>query len=273
MSRNEAKRERIQETLEIVTRKWWFLLLLILLQFLPSYTSIPVDPSQVGLVIGEALSNALTYDLQSVYFLFKVIPLALILAIPFLKNRVSRIISFYAAISNILFGTLQSIALTETYGLVILLTNVIMFLLVAVFWFWETIIAKNDFTTPNLTPSTLWVIPLAFIAFWYPLNTVTMMPDFNPLGIIANEAGLTYCMMTPVYLAILIIHYPNINMATFRITSIVGVIIGFYNFLVNFVWYFELLFWNGLFHLPLIALSIYGLILSFRRANVTRANM
>ena len=262
---NEEKKRRMQEKLESVTRKWWFFLLFILLQFIPSYTSIPIDPSQIGLVIGEALSNALIYNFQSIFFLFKIIPLVLILSIPYLKNKVSRVFSFYVAISYVLFATLQSIAVTETYGLVILSANLIMFLFVAILWFWEALAMKNDLSTPRLTPSTLWVIPLAILAFWYPINTTTMMPDLNPLGIIANEAGLTFCMMTPVYLAALIIYYPNINLATLRVTSIVGVIIGFYNILVNFVWYYELMFWNGILHIPLIVLSVYALILSFRK--------
>ena len=261
---NKDRIMRIQEKLEHITRKWWFFLLFILLQFMPSYTSIPIDMSQMGLVIGEALSNALVYNLQSIFFIFKIIPLVLILAIPFLKQRISPIFSFYAAISYVLFATLQSIAFTETYGLVIVLTNFIMFILVGIFWFWEILVQNNEFSSPTLSPSTVWAIPLAALAFWYPLNTTTMLPDFNPIWIITNEAGLAFCMMTPVYLAILIIYYPNVNIATLRITSIVGVIIGFYNFLLNFIWYYESLFWNGVFHIPLIVISIYALILSYR---------
>jgi hypothetical protein len=263
---NKEKKLKIQQKLESITQKWWCFLFFILLQFLPSYTSIPTDPSQMGLVIGEALSNALVYNLQSIFFVFKIIPLVLILTIPFPKNKVTRVFSFYAAISYVLFATLQSIAVTESYGIVIVLTNFIMFLIVAIFWFWETLVQKNSFSSPTLTPLTLWVIPLAVLAFWYPLNTATMMPDFNPIGIIANEAGLAFCMMTPVYLAILIIYYPNVNIATLRITSIVGVIIGFYNFLLNFMWYYESLFWNGIFHIPLIMISIYAAILSYGKA-------
>ena len=261
---NEAQKRRIQIKLESITRRWWFFLLLILLQFIPSYTSVPIDPSQIGLVIGEALSNALIYNFQSIFFVFKIIPLVLILAIPFLKNSVTRVFSFYVGISYILFAFLQSIGVSETFGLVIVITNLTMFLLVAVFWFWEGIAIENDFSTPRLTPLKLWVIPFAIVAFWYPINTTAMMPDLNPLGLIANEAGLTFCMMTPVYLAILIIFYPNVNLATFRVTSIIGLIIGFYNFLVNFVWYYDTMFWNGVFHIPLIVLSIYALILAYR---------
>lgn len=251
--------------MESITRKWWFFLLLILLQFIPPYTSVQIDPSQIGLVIGEALSNAILYDFQLVYPLFKIIPILLILAIPLFRNRVSRIFSFYVAISYVLFAILQSIAITEDYGLLIVTTNLVMFFFVASTWFWEALVQKNSFLAPRLTPSTIWVIPLAILAFWYPLNGNTMMPEFNPITIITNAAGLTFCMMTPVYLSILIIYYPDVNIATLRATSVIGIIIGFYNFLLNFVWYYELLFWNGVLHIPLIVLSIYAFILSFRK--------
>jgi len=81
-----------------------------------------------------------------------------------------------------------------------------------------------------------WVFPLAFLAFWFPhsITDGSVVPDFNPTSILTSEAGLTFCMMTPVYLAILTLYYPRINMTTLRITSLVGVIIGFYNVLANF---------------------------------------
>lgn len=67
--------------------------------------------------------------------------------------------------------------------------------------------------------------------------------------------------MTPVFLAVLIVHYPMVNRVTLRITALVGLIIGFYNMLVNFV--FEpALWWKGMLHLPLVLLSVYGLLLS-----------
>ena len=72
-------------------------------------------------------------------------------------------------------------------------------------------------------------------------------------------------MMTPVYLAILTLYYPKVNLLTLRITSLVGLIIGFYNMQVNFVFVPELLWWSGVLHLPLVALSIYGLVLSLKK--------
>ena len=78
-----------------------------------------------------------------------------------------------------------------------------------------------------------------------------MMPDFNPIHLLANVAGLAFCLMTPVYLAILILYYPKVNIATLRVTSLVGAIIGFYNMLTNFIMFPTLLWWNGVLHVPL----------------------
>lgn len=92
-----------------------------------------------------------------------------------------------------------------------------------------------------------------------------MMPDFNPLYFFTNMAGLAFCLMTPVYLGILTLYHPRVNLATLRVTGLVGSIIGFYNILTNFIMFPELLWWNGVLHIPLITISIYGLVLSFKK--------
>jgi hypothetical protein len=92
-----------------------------------------------------------------------------------------------------------------------------------------------------------------------------MCPDFNIIYLLTNEAGLTFCMMTPVYISLLILHYPRINLVTLIVTSLVGTIIGIYNILTNFIMFPSLLWWNGILHLPLILISVYGLIISLRK--------
>lgn len=41
--------------------------------------------------------------------------------------------------------------------------------------------------------------------------------------------GLAFCLMTPVYLALLILFYPGVNIVTLRITGLVGLMLGLYN--------------------------------------------
>jgi len=116
-----------------------------------------------------------------------------------------------------------------------------------------------------LTIYRYWVALLAFLAFWYPLNPDTMKPDFNPLYFLTSSAGLTFCMMTPVYLAILTLYYPKINMATMRVTGLVGIIIASYNVLLNFFLEPSLLWWNGVLHIPLLCIPGHSLELSLKR--------
>jgi hypothetical protein len=67
------------------------------------------------------------------------------------------------------------------------------------------------------------------------------------------------------YLGILTIYHPRVNIATFRVTSIAGTVAGIMNILVNFFMAPSIYWWNGVLHIPLIVISIYGLILSLRK--------
>jgi len=149
-----------QGKLDYLTRKWWFFLLFILLQFIPSYTSKGYDPAEAGSIPVEILSHTFVYDFPSLFPIFKIIPVILIISIIFLKNAVTRVFSVYAGITYLLFAFLQNIAITEKYGLGILTTNVIMLSLVAVFWFWEAFVQKNDFAAPKRAGWRYWVVPL-----------------------------------------------------------------------------------------------------------------
>lgn len=264
---NEECIEKTQRKLELITRKWWFFAFFILLQFIPPYASKGFEPAETGSVTIEILSHSLVYSFPSTFPIFKIIPVILVISMIFLRNRVTRLFNVYVGITYVLFAFLQNIAITENYGLGIISTNVIMVSLVAAFWFWEATIQKNDLTPRKQPLWKYWVIPLAFLAFWYPhsISDGSILPDFNPIGILTNVAGLTFCMMTPVYITILTIYHPRINIATIRVTSLVGTITGIYNVLANFVMYASTLWWNGVLHIPLLTISVYGLVLSLKK--------
>ena len=251
--------KEVQEKLEAATWKKWFYLIFVLIQFIPSYASKGYDPRKMGEIIGIILQNAIISTLQPWYPLFKIIPITLVALIVLKKRGVERWFNIYVGISYVLFALLQHIAFTEEYGFSIVISNIIMLLLVAAFWFWDVFAQKNDFTPVERPTWKYWVIPLAFLAFWYPINPDTFMPDFNPIYLFTNSAGLTFCMMTPVYLAILLLHYPRINIATLRVTGLAGIIIASYNILLNFFMYPDLLWWNGVLHIPLLMISGYAL--------------
>lgn len=268
---NKNNLERIQIKLESITKKWWFYLIFIFIQFIiPPYTSKSYGWSEIGLITGEILSNAIVYSYAVIFPIFKIIPIILVFSIIIFRNRVSRIFSIYVAFTYVLFAFLQSIAITDKYGLGILTINLIMFLIVSIFWFWEAIIQKNDFTIQKQPLWKYWVIPFAIFAFCYPVNPTTFMPDFNPIHLFTNLAGLAFCLMTPIYLSILTLYHPKVNIATLRVTSFVGLIIGFYNMWVNFFISPNILWWNGVLHIPLVTISIYALLLSFKKRTLKK---
>jgi hypothetical protein len=260
--------EIIQIKLERITRRSWFYLIILLLQVIPPYASKGFGPEEFGLVIGETLTNCYVFDVSPWYPLFKILPIVLVLLVILVGNRVSRVFSIYAAITYALVAVLQSVGVSETYGFGIILNNLIMFLMVAAFWVWEAVVNKNDFSPRKIPPWKYWVVPLAFLAFWYPANPSTRLPDFNPVLFFTNEAGLTFCMMTPLFLALLTLFHPKVNLATLRVNSLIGIIIGLYNLASNFVISPAELWWNGVLHIPLLSISLYAFVLSYRKGSV-----
>ena len=262
--------ERIQEKLELITRRWWFLLLFILFgTILPPIVTKGFGPSKSGEIIPYLLSHALIKSCPPpLYVVFKIVPLVLIFSLILFGNEIRRVFSLYVGITYLLFAVLQGIAITDKYGLGIVTGNFILMILVAIFWFWEASINKNNFAPQKLPIVRYWVVPLAFLAFWYPVNLESMKPDFNLAYLFTNPAGLAFCTMTPVYLGILTLYYPRVNIATMRITSLLGILIGFWNMVMNFLIKPDILWWNGVLHFPLVFISIYAFVLSFRKTQL-----
>jgi len=75
----KEKLEKIQGTLELITRRWWFLALFILIGTItPPIVTKGFDPSKIGEIIGYILRNALITGLHPWIFpVFKIIPIIL----------------------------------------------------------------------------------------------------------------------------------------------------------------------------------------------------
>src|SRR4030042_2455649 len=93
---NSNRIERIQSRLDRITHKWWFFLIVIVLQFLiPSYAAKNFTPAEIGNIVPAVLTQAFINQWEPVYPLFKVLPIVLIISIPMLTNRISLIFVFY----------------------------------------------------------------------------------------------------------------------------------------------------------------------------------
>ena len=104
-----------------------------------------------------------------------------------------------------------------------------------------------------------WVLPFVLVAFWFPMSAEAG-PDFSPSLLLTSSFGVMFCPTAPVVIALLTLIYPNVNRPVLRVTSFVGLIIGFYNVLSFFVMPGYSL-WLLILHTPLIFISVYGLML------------
>jgi hypothetical protein len=217
----------------------------------------------------EALSHPLIYRFPALMPIAKAIPVVLIAGVMVLGNRMRRIFNGYVALLYVALACFQNIALTDTYGLVIIPSNLALILVVALLWSWEVVAERNDFTPRQQPLWRWWVAPLALLSLLAPIDAGTMSPDFSPLHLLTNESGLTYCMMTPVILAVMTLYHPTVNLAVLRVSSFVGMLLGAVNMLVWFVvlpsgW------WMGVLHIPLLVISIYAFVLGLRASKPER---
>lgn len=252
--------EKSRNILDKVTRKWWFFLILILSQMViyPVVTKNFSFPA-IGDIIRYTLGHAFQVEMRSYYVYFQIIAIMMLFSLFVFKNRVARIFNIYAMISYIIFAFLQNVAFTDKYGLSIVTINVVMFLFVAYVWLREVLSPQNDYSFSNIKWKDSWMILLALIAFWLPLNNKGF--DFNPVHFLDSGSSLAFCMMTPVFLTIMSLNIPHINIVTYRVTAIIGFVIGLYNMSA---------FQNpvtlsvGVIHLPLLIISFYAMIRSYK---------
>lgn len=256
--------QTIQEKLDAVTKKWWLYPILLLLFFIPTYAAKSYDPRQSVNLIGEVLSAPLIYAFPVLMPIAKVVPVALIIGVLVYGNRVRGAFNAYVAILYLALAFLQTTAITDTHGLVIISGNLALVLIVALTWVWEVFAAQNDFGTRPRPWWRWWVAPLAAVSLLAPVDARTMSPDFSPMRLLTNEAGLACCMMTPVVLAVLTLFHPTVNRALLRVTSFVGMLLGVVNMIVWFVmepWGW----WMGVLHFPLVVISVYAFVLAHRK--------
>ncbi len=263
--------ENIQSTLEAKTRRWWFFVGMLILQFVAvPYASKNFDFSKWENIIRHVLSHCFWFSFKPAFPVFQVAAIVFVVMLLIFRNKVGRIFSLYAGICYILFVITQCIAVTPKYGVCIVTVNLVMFGLVAGTWIWEAIAGNNDFSTHDRSFWKYLVIPPAVIAFWLPISVTTGKPDFNPVYFLTSGSSLTFCLMTPVFMAVLIFFYPRVNMLTLRMTGVVGVIIGLYNVIPKLILGLYSSRWDGILHLPLLVLSAIGLVLSMKKQTLEK---
>jgi hypothetical protein len=255
--RTESVKQGTQGRLDTVTKKWWLYPLLLLLFFIPTYSARNYDPRQSVDLIGQVLSAPLIYAFPILMPVAKIATVVVILGVLIFGNQMRRAFNVYVAVLYLAIALFQTTAVTDTYGLVVISGNLALVLVVAIAWVWEVAAERNDFGTRKRPLWRWWVAPLAMVALLSPVNTNTMSPDFHPIQLLTNGAGLTFCMVTPLVLGVMTMFFPAVNLVVFRILSFVGMIFGAVNLVM---WFFMAPWgwWMGVLHIPLVVISIYA---------------
>lgn len=234
------------------------LIVLLLCMFLPILAAVPFPQEESTLVIRDVFTRTSVAHLW-LSPAIHVITIVLLVALFRYGSRVGRIVDTFFGTLFLFFAFGNHIAVTDSYGLVILTGNLVPVLIVGLFWMWEVYKPLNEYVFQRLPAWRYWVLPLVFLAFWSPINA-ELNPDFNPLLLLTSSFGVMYCPTTPLIIAILTLIYPRVNVFLLRITSFVGVLIGSFNALSLFIMPGYTL-WNLILHIPLIFISAYGLLI------------
>ncbi|MHA1695174.1 MAG: hypothetical protein ACTSUG_07940 [Candidatus Helarchaeota archaeon] len=249
---------------ESLTQKWWFYLILILIwMFIPIIVSKNFDYTQINQIVKEALMFGLV-PYVIIQPILHIMIIVMVVGIFIFKNKFRRFFSIWVAINYFLVAFLQNIVMTITYGLVFLTQNLILMVIVGIFWVHEIKSCKMDYTLEKIPLWRYWVIPLAFLAFWFPVDRFTGMPDFNLSYLLYSDSALAFCMITPIYLAVISLFYPKINRPTIRVNSFIGIIFGLINIMNVFISPLNY-WWITILHIPLLSISVYMFILSIKK--------
>lgn len=257
-----AQKPFFWKLIKAVAHQWWFLPLILLPQSIPPYTSNGYKLLEWGTVNAYILTHPIKGYFTDLIFFFQIITLVLLIAVFFAGKRVTRLFSAYVALSYTFIAFLQSFSISDKYGFAVCTANVITFLILASLWLWESIFPKNEFELLKIPAWKYWTILLALFAFWFPVNPLTLTPDFNSVYMLTSGTSLSFCMVTPLYLAILVIYFPHVNKSLFIAIGLIGVIMSLGNFVLEFV-IIPSYWWIGVLHIPLFILSSCSLVLSF----------
>ena len=220
--------------LETISTKRQFFVGLLLAQFvLLPFASRNFDLRDIGRIVSVTLSNAPQVHLGGFNSLFQSLSLLMFILLFVSKDRMKSLFNAYVAVSYLAFAFIQNIALTEH---------------------------KNSFDFCNFRWKYVWMMILALFAYWFPFTNSGQL-DFSPLHFFTRNTATAFCLTTPAFLTILTLNLPKVNIVTYRITAIVGFIIGVYNM---FSFFNPHTAYIGFTHLPLLIISLYCTVMSYR---------
>jgi len=248
---------------DLTSRKWFYPVvygMLIVISMLPPITQVSYDPRNTQDVIMSILMVSIT-PYQAWGWVFHVATLAVIALAIYRPQVAGRVMAAYFGVNYLLIAALQTNAMTEEYGFAVQTGALVAAALLGVLWLW---VARRDKLQASFkgVPTWRWaLLPLALLVFWSPigLEGSKVIPNFNPLLLLTSpDYGLAYCFVTPVFLFLLILSYPKVDLFAFRVTAFNALLYGLFN-LTH--WFDPEMVWMGVMHVPLLVIPLVALLM------------
>lgn len=243
----------------------WFKIILTLLVFIPGYSQTPYEQIETTAVIASVLARPLVVSAAWLLPVFKLLLLCAAVAPFVLREKSERAVIGYYTVILAIVGVFQNMAQTEAYGFVWLLGNTLIQFAVLGFCVCDLIKGKSRIQKQYFNRGRCWLIPLMLLAYLMPYaisDAGTVIAAFTP-NVLYNESGVTYCMITPVIIGVLLLFSKGIHKPTLSVVSYVGLVFGLLNAVTWFGARSES-WWMGILHLPLMVIALYGLIIAHK---------
>ena len=248
---------------KLIYRKW-YKVMLVMIMFIPVITQEKFDSRYTVNVIAEVLKHPYIDNIGILLPVTKVFLFLAFLSLFFMKKHGEKILLGYYAGILIPVSLFQNMAETQ-YGFTFVVGNMIIQLLVCIVLIADLVKGASCISSDQLDRTKLWVISLMCFAFMMPyaIQNDIIVPSLS--SVLTNEAGVTYCMITPVILGMMILFHRGMNPETMHIAAFVGFSFGILNMMTWFGFQIQN-WWMGICHLPLFILSFYALRLSAKKA-------
>lgn len=263
---SRAKNSKLYDSLESLTRQAWFYVAIFLSSFIPPWSSVKVRSfSELVELVRYVAEFLIAKKLVLVPLMpyFHLAMLVLFGALLIWRNRFGRVFSVIVGLHFLVVLFMQTGAVTERYGLVFYPNAFILIFGIALAWFWEASLGKTDFTFKRLQSRQFLLVAAAVFSFWNPDRA----GDYRLALFLTSTSPIAFCMITTIYLALLCLLYPRVNLPLFRLASFVSILIGIVTLGMGFFMdppargrYWSLL------HTPMVAVAVYSFVLSLRKA-------
>ena len=251
--------------LEVLTRKWWFYGLIFLTCFIPPWSSYKVQSFSELKQLVEYIAEFLIAKKLVLVPYMPYFHLAMLLTFGALfiwKNRFGKAFSVITGLHFLVILYMQTGAITDRYGLVFYPNAFIMMFSMVLGWIWEAFIRKIDFSFKQIQPRHYLLITAAIFSFWNPDRA----GDYRLILFMTSTSPIAFCMITTIYLALMCVLYPRVNLPLFRVSSYISILIGIITLVMGFFMdppargkYWSLL------HTPMVGVAVYCFVLSLKK--------